>query len=329
MVKNKNLSICIPTFNRPDLLKKNLLLMLPEINKFYVSIYISDDSSNNETSEMINYIQKKYKYLFYIRNKPSLGHDKNFLHSLTLPETEYVWLLGDSIFLKKDAIRSILKVINQYKPDIIGVNALHRDLDINSAYYNNCHSVLNDFGWHLTLTGASIYSKMVISNIKEIELHNCKNFPQISLIFNSLSKRCSFYWLNNKLIFTGRTNKDYSYWLNNVFQVFIDDFSKSVCNLPRCYRDIDKEKVIVNHSLKTKLFALKNLLQFRILDIYNYKSYRKYSRKLVIYSRLSNLSLIFIAFMPKFIIGFLLKIYTSLNILLLNYFRRNSKNFCK
>ncbi len=321
MVKNKLLSICIPTFNRPEILKDNLLFMLPEIKKFFVSVYISDDSSNNLTKEMIKDIQKKYKYIFYIRNKPSLGHDKNNLKSLTLPNSAYVWLLGDSQLLKKNAIKNTLKVITQMKPEIIAVNSENREsLNIDGAYYSNCNKVFNDLCWHLTLTGASIYSQKIISTIDEIDLKSCKNFPQISLIFNHLSKSCSFYWINKNLIFTRRTKKFQSYWVNNVFKVFIDDFTNVIFNLPECYGDTDKEKVIVNHSLKTKVFSFNNLLKFRSLSIYNYHSFRKYSRKLAVYSKVSILNLMFISLIPKFIISFLLKIDTKPFMSLIKFF---------
>ena len=68
---NKRLSIAIPSFNRADILKSNILMMLPEIKKFSIQIFISDDSNNDETQNMINEIQVEYESIFYSRNAPS------------------------------------------------------------------------------------------------------------------------------------------------------------------------------------------------------------------------------------------------------------------
>ena len=52
-MENKVLSISIPTFSRPEILRENILLMLPEIREFSVPIYISDDSLDILTENMI------------------------------------------------------------------------------------------------------------------------------------------------------------------------------------------------------------------------------------------------------------------------------------
>ena len=39
-----------------------------------------------------------------------------------IPNTDYVWLLGDSMIIKKGAISKILQIINKNKSDIIAFN---------------------------------------------------------------------------------------------------------------------------------------------------------------------------------------------------------------
>ena len=85
------------------------------------------------------------------------------------------------MILKRGAIKKTLEIISQTTPQIISVNAKNRDLDINSAYCNDSNKVLDQFGWHLTLTGAAIYSRSAISVIDEISQNEYKNFPQIAL----------------------------------------------------------------------------------------------------------------------------------------------------
>jgi glycosyltransferase involved in cell wall biosynthesis len=303
---NKRLSIAIPSFNRADILKSNILMMLPEIKQFSIQIFISDDSNNDETQNMINEIQVEYESIFYSRNAPSLGHDDNIFRTLSLPETDYVWLLGDSIVIKRGAIKNVLEVIDSDQPGIIAVNANNRAIDSINCHHEDCNRVFSTFAWHLTLTGATIYSKNAIASAESLIKSEFKNFPQIALIFNYLSTSCSFHWLNNKWICSNREKT--SYWTNNMFKVFLEDWSNVVRSLPDCYDHPDKEKAIIDHSQKEYLFGSKSLLLARASGAYDMDIFRKYKQVLPNHSGLRLPVLLIIALIPKSIVGFLHKI---------------------
>ena len=59
----------------------------------------------------------------------------------------------------------------------------NRNLNFPSGYYNNCNEILIKFGWHIFLTGSTIYSSKVIKQINKINFKNSTNFPQFYLIF--------------------------------------------------------------------------------------------------------------------------------------------------
>ena len=305
-MENKILSIAIPTFNRPEILKENILLMMPEIREFSIPIYISDDSLDDQTKNVIIELQKDYEHIYYSRNIPSLGHDSNIFYTLKLPKTDFVWLLGDCIILERGAIKKVSEIISQTKPQLISVNAKNRDLDIDSVYCNDFNKVLDQFGWHLTLTGAVIYSRSVISSIDEIAQNEYKNFPQIALIFYYLTVACSFYWINDRYIKANREKE--SYWLNDIFEVFIDDWSNVIRNLPDCYGVDNKDKVILEHSRKVKLFGLRSLLKARYTGSYNIDLFKEYKMALADHSRLSSSTLLMIAFTPITILRIFLDI---------------------
>lgn len=299
-MENKVLSISIPTFNRPAVLKKNILNMIKEVKDFSIPIYISDESNNEETKNIISEIKKDYKYIYYFKQFKKLGHDNNVFFSLKLPKTNYVWLLGDSTYLNKNSLKYIFDVINNHEPDIIGVNSELRKLDINNNIYKKYNDVLNDLAWHLTWTGVTIYSQKSISTIDEIDRDRYVNFPQIALIFTHLSKSCSFYWINHNMI--SSTKKDSSYWSQRIFQVWFEDWKKTIYNLPDVYNKKIKEKVYLDHARKTNLFNLKTILWMRSIDIYNFNSFRKYKKLLVLHSGFGVLTLMLILLIPKSIL---------------------------
>jgi hypothetical protein len=101
--------------------------------------------------------------------------------------------LGDSISLEEGTIKEVLHLIDSYKPEIMSVNTANRDLDEESGLYRDYNIVLDKFGWHLTLTGATIYSRNAISAIGDVKPELFKNFLQLALMFNFLPKDCSFF----------------------------------------------------------------------------------------------------------------------------------------
>lgn len=303
---NKKLSIAIPCYNRPEILKQNIIEMLPEIRQFSIEIFVSDDSPNNETQKMVDELQIGYRNIRYSRNIPTLGHDDNIFHALRLPKTDYVWLLGDSIVIKRGAIKNVLEVIDSDQPGIIAVNASNRAIDSINCHHEDCNRVFSTFAWHLTLTGATIYSKNAIASVESLIKSEFKNFPQIALIFNYLSTSCSFHWLNNKWIFSNIEKT--SYWTNNMFKVFLEDWSNVIRSLPDCYDHPDKEKAIIDHSQKGYLFGPKSLLLARASGAYDMDILRKYKQVLPNHSGLRLPGLLIIALIPKSIVGFLHKI---------------------
>ena len=302
-MKNTKLAIAIPTFERAEIINVTISSLILEIKDYSIPIYVSDNSSDDKTEKIVYELKKQYGFIYYYRNRTDLGHDKNSFYVAQLPESEYVWLLGDSLKVKVGAIKNILEIIETHNPGIISVNAVGRDLDKKSRLYREPNAVLNDLGWHITLTGATIYSKKALSTINKVVPQNFRNFPQLSLIFNYLSEDGSFFWDNKKWI--GASPKKQGYWVRTMFSIFIDDWSRAIRNLPSSYNQEIKEKVIIEHSHKSNIFGFKALLKAKYLGAYDFKIYETYKSDLLSHSKLPFYILLFIAFFPSAI----LKVY--------------------
>ena len=308
-MKNTTLAIAIPTYDRAEIIRDNLPSIISEIKEYSIPIYISDNSTNDDTKNVINELKKQYEFLFYYKNSIDLGHDKNSFYVAQLPESDYVWLLGDALSLVKGAIKNVLLTIESHKPEIISVNSVNRDLDHNSGLYGDCNSVLDELGWHLTLTGVTIYSRATLSSINKVKTKDFKNFPQLGLIFNFLSKDCSFFWDNNKWVIS--SPKKRGYWLSTMFSIFIDDWSNAIRNLPQCYEEGIKEKVIIEHSLKSNTFGFMSLMKARSLGAYDFKLFRRYYKALLRHSNLNSAILLMISLIPKTVLRTFLVIEDS------------------
>jgi glycosyltransferase involved in cell wall biosynthesis len=105
------ISILIPTYNRPNQLKKNLLSLRNQSLKNF-RVIISDNSEN----DISNNIVKEFKDLniTYIKNYKNLGSKKNFLNLLSKVKTNfYCYLLDDDYFCDKNYLLEVSKIINQ------------------------------------------------------------------------------------------------------------------------------------------------------------------------------------------------------------------------
>lgn len=306
---NKSLSIVVPTYDRLESLKSNLFSILKELQEYSIAIYITDDSPHRDIESFVSKFSKYHQYIFYIKNIPKLGHDKNFVMALKQSKADYTWIIGDKIGLHQGSINTVLDLISKSQYDIISVNKTGRDINTPSSFYFNPVKVFNIFGWHLTQTGVTIYSSRVIQTLKSIQMEDFKNFPQIALIFSHLSRNCSFFWVNERLVY-GVTEKD-SYWINSAFNIFINDWERAIHNLPKTYNTALKKATILKHSKKANLFNVKFLYKMRMNGNFDSRTVKKYNKTLVDHSNKSYVLLYIISVTPIWVI-FVMKAFSDL-----------------
>ena len=109
------LSICIPTYNRADILNNTLNSIISDIDFDYrIEIIISDNASTDHTYEICKKFTKTYSNIHYYKNNENI-FDKNFTKVLSYGSGLYLKLLNDSIVLKKGTLSFFLKKISLFK----------------------------------------------------------------------------------------------------------------------------------------------------------------------------------------------------------------------
>lgn len=304
---NKKLAIAIPTYNRHEILYEDLALILPELIQHSIAVYISDDSNNDNTQEIVNELTKQHPYIYYVKNNPSLGHDKNILRTLQLPDTDYVWLLGDSGIIKNGSIQKLLKILTT-DYDFIFINSNVKNTG-KIGKIDDIKEFLITNSWYLTLTGATIYNSNVVRFLyakQDVKYYN--NFQQLAIIFTYVSSlKTNAYWVN-ECYFLNNTKK-ISYWYSKVFDVFVNDWTELIRSFPLVFTNDKKmNEVIFSHASKTNLFGFVNLLMFRSLGglnigiiISNYKAIRIALKKYMI-------TALVVSIIPKWFATYIIKI---------------------
>jgi glycosyltransferase involved in cell wall biosynthesis len=112
----KLLTIAIPTYNRAELLDKQLAWLAQAMKGFEsdCEIFVSDNCSTDHTQEIIKKWQNHLTNVTFKshKNPENVGLIKNLICCLTSAETKYIWTIGDDDPIQ---LRAVSYLINQLK----------------------------------------------------------------------------------------------------------------------------------------------------------------------------------------------------------------------
>lgn len=120
---HKLLSICIPTYNRADCLKRLLDNIIPQIleSEEGVEVCISNNGSTDNTRDIVINFQEKHPNLIkYSENEENLGFDRNVFKVVNMPKGEFVWTFSDDDLIVKDGLKEVIKSIIENKDKEMG-----------------------------------------------------------------------------------------------------------------------------------------------------------------------------------------------------------------
>ncbi|MEH2109593.1 glycosyltransferase family 2 protein [Nostoc sp.] len=116
---HKLLTIAIPTYNRAELLDKQLGWLAQAIKGFEddCEILVSDNCSTDNTQEVIRKWQVALSNITFKSNKnyKNLGVVKNIMYCLNSTTTKYVWTIGDDDPIQDRAIAYVLSKLRQHE----------------------------------------------------------------------------------------------------------------------------------------------------------------------------------------------------------------------
>lgn len=305
MEMNPLLAIAIPTYSRSEVLNENLRAMLPELIKHQVAVYISDDSPDDATEKIVELLRDVFPLLFYRKNEPRYGHDRNFFATITMPDTDYVWYLGDSVYFTPGTLARVLDILVDLSLNFCFVNSSANDPDSRLIEGKDVHQFLLDRTWYLTLTGATIYGRQARNlTVPEDRKSSWKNFPQLGLILYACELNPQrVYWIGEQGL--NFNLKKSSYWLNSAFEVFVKDWNALIFSFPKLFNSFEQLHIIRSHSINTKLFSPIGLLRLRLKGALTIEVLNKYGED---FDRVTNGMPIYaklIAKIPLIIIYFL------------------------
>jgi glycosyltransferase involved in cell wall biosynthesis len=112
------LTIGIPTYNRPEEIKKQVRLLLPQLDK-RVHLIIYDNCSDIPTESY--FTNDELSKFTLVRNKVNVGADANIARCFENCNTKWLWTLSDDDYVKKNSVNFVLEIINK-KVDTVFLN---------------------------------------------------------------------------------------------------------------------------------------------------------------------------------------------------------------
>lgn len=97
-MENPLITIFIPTYRRPFLVKRAIESALNQTVKDLI-VFVSDNASNDETSEIVSEIAKKDPRVYYVCHSKNIGMLSNYEFCLSNIKTKYFCILSDDDML--------------------------------------------------------------------------------------------------------------------------------------------------------------------------------------------------------------------------------------
>jgi len=115
------LTIFVPTFNRAEVLNKNLRLLCTEISQqeLPITIVISDNASNDHTESVGKKYSTEFEFVKYRRNGQNMGMDGNFLSCFKLGSGKYTLLLGDDDYPISGQLAYLVNVLENTEANLV------------------------------------------------------------------------------------------------------------------------------------------------------------------------------------------------------------------
>ncbi len=247
------LSVCIPTYNRADVLKKTLTKVIKFIDKsiYDLDIIINDNASQDDTENYIKGLNSKY--IKYFKNSETVSADENFYRVLKCADGEYSILLGDKHYIIEKNFNELLKILNDFKYSAVVTRAKGRNIKIKNNVYKNPVLFMNDLGWHYTLLSSIVFSKRIIDNF-DIATYKWNNFIHHFILTQYLfNNNSEIFWLNKEIL--EAVPMVSSGWISSSVEIFGRNWSKYILSLPFDIPEDTRAKIIKDHSINTNLFT--------------------------------------------------------------------------
>ena len=122
------LSICIPTFNRAEILRETLA-HLAETLDTSIEIVVSNNCSGDHTVDVLEDFKKKWEKFRYVRLDKEVSMMENLAVAGSMAMGKYMYLFCDDDRIIYEGLNNAVKMMEE-REDILGVFGAHAECDL-------------------------------------------------------------------------------------------------------------------------------------------------------------------------------------------------------
>jgi glycosyltransferase involved in cell wall biosynthesis len=283
----KTLAVSIPTYKRPELLRRCLEALGPQCTAHDVDIHVFDDSCGDINKPLYAELGARFPGLRVVFNPVNLGIDRNIDQCITAPDARYVWMLGEDDLAAEDAIATLTSRLAKVAPDYLFVNYQYISNDYRTLLHvaapevvdgaQACGEFFRSFGWATGFLGANVVNKAHWDAGSTAYMGTY--FNHVGKIFSELSPGGTMEVVARPLVYNRAESLDSFTWLKDCFEVNAG-FGDMIRTLSRiCPQWEADARVGYERFLEKMDFRrFKTLMVLRALGVYDLVKYRKYLR---------------------------------------------------
>jgi abequosyltransferase len=287
--RNILLSICIPTYNHAEPLRKALESMIPQARQHNIPIYVSDNASTDHTVRVLESFQKNYPQLYFRENKENMGIDQNMIDAAGMASSKYVWVIGARRIILSGMLHKIYGILEKSDWDMVVLNDLNPTFKVpQTQRYTSAERVFLELSRNLTGLGFEILpAEAWKSELPSKFADTDWTILGLSLEHIANKKNLNVFFLADPVA----TDSGKSKWIPRCFKVWAD-LKKVVRSLPEVYSAENKERVIrylanVVFVSKFNIMAVRrslSLVALRSEGAYNAEVFNDFREDLTLYA---------------------------------------------
>lgn len=301
MTLHMKLTICIPTYDRIELLLKNIRPILSQLNQ-NVGLIIIDNASIVSVEDVIKnaYSNVELVHVRFIRNKFNVGGNVNVVRCIEECDGDWAWIIGDDDLLRNDAVEIVLRAIADY-PTASIINfpnngKIKRNITRKSVGREKAIRDIDDF-WNFLFLPSTVF------RLEHMHSQICWGYqyaytcaPHIVIWLLTTNQQSIFVWMTNNLLEDPKLEEEVRgscYVIYHGLPALLDLNLKS--------NEISKlrEKLSCNLGIGTLL--IQSYADVKYNDQSRLFSWRRYNNAIISLARISMLKSI-----AAFFLGFLL-----------------------
>lgn len=228
------LSICMPTYNRCELLYANISRYIPICQREKIEIVIGDNASTDNTCDICKQLSEKYAFVNYVKYDKNIGYDRNVLSCIDRANGEYVWILGDRRGIKPEKLPEIIDILKNREYEVVAIGKC-----VNEPYYktNTPSDLLRNFRHNFRVLCNCIVRNPV-TDVKCYQRYIDHLYIHVAIVFESLcSRKASSSLIINSndyfdMVADASGSKGQHGWIKNPIVAVVVEWYNTIMQLP-------------------------------------------------------------------------------------------------